>query len=167
MNFATVLYISAGIVGTLVIILFFYLFMMMINCSKKTDFPKTPYPIFKKYRVWYMSFAYWTFLEYFLILIPLFTSLATIYFTNDVLSKDTVDKSSVLLLTMTLLSALLPLINLKIMPKTHADGFYKGIILLENGMLKYEFGLISEEELIETENKAEKYTNPLAKFNEL
>ena len=57
--------------------------------------------------------------------------------------------------------------NSKILPKTHADGFYKGAIILENGMLRHNEGIITTEELIEIAEKAEKYTNPLVNFENI
>lgn len=44
----------------------------------------------------------------------------------------------------------------------HANGFYKGAVTLEQGILKHKENLISTKELLEILDNAEKYTNPLA-----
>lgn len=169
MKFAAVLSIFSCVIGVLLFALIVFLIIMLMNRNKlkKIDFSNCPKLIFERYRLWHLSFSLWTFLEYFLLLIPLFTSVATIYFTTDVLSGTPKDSSSFLLTVMSFLSAFLPLINSKILPKTHADGFYKGAIILENGMLRHNEGIITTEELIEIAEKAEKYTNPLVNFENI
>ncbi len=161
---ATFLIISLIIFGVILLVLLIYLQIMLrdVKRVKKEDFPKCPDFIFRRYKIWYQSFVLWTFLEYFLMLIPLFTSLATVYFAKGVLFESTDTGNTILLSVMSLLSALLPLVTSHIMPKTHADGFYKGMTCIEHGMLQHNAGLISEEALIEVFKQAEWHTNPLS-----
>lgn len=130
---------------------------------KKIDYLECPKFIFDRYSIWYSSYSLWTFVEYILILIPLFTSIGTVYFTNEILTAPSPNgHNSLLLSIMSFTSALLPLINSRILPKVHADGFYKGMSILGYGIIKHKAGVISTPELIELAEKAEKYTHPLA-----
>ncbi len=132
---------------------------------KKEDYPNCPEIIFNRYLLWHTSFIWWTILTYTLIIIPLFTSVATIYFATDFLTNN--DRDTVILLSfMSFISALLPLINSKLQPKMHMDGFYKGAVLIEQGIIKQKEGLINAEQLINIAEKAEKYTNPTLDLDE-
>ncbi len=117
--------------------------------------------IVNRYLIWYSSFYLWTIIQYALLLVPLYTSIATIYFSADVIINEAPDSSTILLTIYAVISALFPTITSKIKPKLHADGFYMGATQLEQGLIKFSRGLIEEQELIEIYVKAEKHTNPL------
>ena len=162
MKFDIIILISVITVILILLALITFLGFMLNQQSKikKKDYPNCPDIIFNRYKLWYSSFSLWTVIEYVLILIPLFTSVATIYFATDLLSGN--NSSAVLLSIMSFISSLLPLVNSKILPKVHANGFYKGAVTLEQGILKHKENLISTKELLEILDNAEKYTNPLA-----
>ncbi|MGO5116577.1 hypothetical protein ACTQ33_16550 [Candidatus Avoscillospira sp. LCP25S3_F1] len=117
--------------------------------------------IVSRYLIWYSSFSLWTIIQYFLLLVPLYTSVATIYFSADVIINNAPNSSTILLTVYAVISALFPAINSKIKSKVRADGFYMGATQLEQGLVKFSRGFIREEELIEIYVEAEKYTNPL------
>ena len=165
MGYDVVILMSIIIIFLVMLALTIFITLMSIQKKKtnKNNFPKCPEMIFNRYLIWYSSFTWWTIIEYFLMLIPLFTSIATIYFTMDLLTaQQDNNNSAILLTTMSFVSALLPMINSKILPKTHADGFYKGLTLIEQGMLRHNEGIITTKELIEIAERAEKCTNPMA-----
>lgn len=148
--------------GIILLIAICFLLVMLANRSKRASFSKTPDFIFKRYRAYYSSFIAWTIVQYALMLVPLFTSTATVYFTADFL-QSAGSQSAVWMAIMSFLSALLPVINSRVLSKTHADGFYRAFTELEQGMLKYEHGVITEiKDLINIAADAEKHSNPLA-----
>lgn len=102
---------------TAIIILFalvIYLIFMFNQQRKikKKDYTDCPDIVFNRYKLWCSSFSLWTVIEYILILVPLFTSVATVYFSTDFLTENT-DSSAILLSIMSFISALLPLVNSK------------------------------------------------------
>ncbi len=160
-----ILAVSLTALGLIFIVLCIYISLMLGYKPKiKKNFSKSPKNIVNKYLFWYLSFVLWTLIEYFLLLVPLFTSVATVYFATDLAPNG---NNTVTLTVMSIITALLPLISSKVLPKVHSDGFYKGVILLENAMLKYDYDLISVKELIDISEIAEKFTNPLAHLEDL
>lgn len=147
------------------ICIFAHAMMKQNKQLKKEDYPNCPEIIFNRFLLWQTSFIWWTILTHVLNLIPLFTSIATIYFSTDLIHNND-NKTTVLLLIMSFLSAFLPLISSKLQPKIHADGFYKGAIVLEQGIIKHKEGFIDTKELINISSKAEKYTNPTLELEE-
>lgn len=85
--------------------------------------------------------------------------MSTIYFTTDFIVENS-RENIILLSVVSFLSASLPLLNSKLIPKTCADNFYKGAITLEQGIMKHKEKLITTKELLETYEKAERLTNP-------
>lgn len=130
--------------------------------SNRND-KEIPKYLIEKDNSYYSSFVAWTIVQYLLMLVPIFTSTATLYFTTEFLqSSGKNDKSAVLMVVMSFLTALLPLISSRILPKTHADGFYHAFTKLEQGLLKYINNEIEIKALLNIAEEAERYSNPLA-----
>jgi uncharacterized membrane protein len=120
----------------------------------KQSFPKTPPFLIRKYRVWFDSFQFCSVLQYVFLIAPIVASVVSLYFFSSSAEHG------IVAMLVAFSATLLPLLNFCISPKTFADGFYKGMITLEQAMQEYELGLIDQEELIKQFKIAEKYTNP-------
>jgi len=166
-SYGVILIVSIAIVTVLVtaICIFSHAMLKHNRQLKKQDYPDCPEIIFSKFVLWRTSFIWWTILTYMLTLIPLFTSIATIYFSTDLIHTND-GKTTALLLIMSFTSAFLPLVTSKVQPKMHADGFYKGIVLLEQGIIEHKECFIDTKALIKISFEAEKYTNPTLKLEE-
>ncbi len=167
MGFNTSVWVSIITVSLILFAVATFLFLMFKQQMKikKGDYPDCPDLVFNRYKLWTTSFSWWSVIQYFLILIPIFTSAATVYFTTDFLVDEN-SNSAILSSIMSFVSALLPLVNSKIHPKVHADGFYKGAVKIEQAILRHKEGIIDTKKLLEIFKSAERDTNPLLDKNE-
>ena len=165
MNFKTLVAIIACILFILIfmLIVFFTLMRKHRRRVKKEDFPDCPDLVFYRYKLWCSSFSLWTSIQFAFIILPVLSSLVTIYFSVGYIAEKSLENIE-LLSVMAFLSATLPLLNDKIMPKEHADGFYQGAITIEQGMLRFASKLITLDELLMIFKQAESYTNRFSHF---
>ena len=135
-----------------------FMFIIILSSMKKLrkkmdkkNFSKCPDFILEKYKVWFKCFQIWETIHHMLIILPLGTSIAMVYFFN-------VSNSNEAAIILAFLSSLLPLLSYCINTKALKVGFYKGVVCLEQGIIKHNEGVISTEQLIDILVEAEKFT---------
>lgn len=150
MNYQVVIWIILACVLALVLgIVTFYFLMKRNKINVKRDFPDCPLLLAKRYTLWYNSFAIWTSVDVFLIILPIITSISTIYFSSDILLNNDNKTSVIFLAILSYLSTLLPVIKSKLLPKRRARCFYKSAATFEVALLKHKERLITTEQLID------------------
>ncbi len=161
--FFQILIILGIILGLFLLSLAIYLSIMHRKRNIVAELSDCKVFLISRYSLWLKSFTCWTCLEYFLLITPIISSAATVYFSAEILSDKSNKAGAVCLSVFSFLSALLPLIRSKIRPQMHADHLYKGLVTLEQGLLRHKEGLITTVELLNMAKRAESFTNILLK----